>query len=80
MYLPSHFREDRLEAQHALIRAHPLGTLITAGTGGLMANLLPFLVYPEEGKLGTLRAHLSRGNPQRQELSEAGECLVVFRG
>ncbi|MFN7087642.1 MAG: FMN-binding negative transcriptional regulator, partial [Burkholderiales bacterium] len=40
----------------------------------------PFLVYPEEGKLGTLRAHLSRGNPQRQELSEAGECLVVFRG
>ena len=25
MYQPIHFREDRLEVQHALIRAHPLG-------------------------------------------------------
>lgn len=80
MYLPSHFREDRLEVQHDLIRAHPLGTVITAGPGGLMANLVPCLVYSDEGELGTLRAHFSRGNPQWKELGEVKECLVVFHG
>ena len=29
MYQPPHFREDDLGVQHALIRAHPLGLLIT---------------------------------------------------
>jgi len=32
------FREDRLTVQHDLIRTHPLGSLITAGPNGLMAN------------------------------------------
>jgi transcriptional regulator len=80
MYQPPAFREDRIEVQHALIRAHPLGLLITAGPGGLMANAVPFLVYPEGSGCGTLRAHVSRGNPQWRELATVEECLVVFQG
>ena len=38
MYLPNTFREDDLETLHAMIRAHPLATLITAGAGGLLAD------------------------------------------
>ncbi|MFK5098502.1 FMN-binding negative transcriptional regulator, partial [Klebsiella pneumoniae] len=38
MYQPPHFRDDSRAAQHALIRAYPLGLLITAGSGGLTAN------------------------------------------
>jgi transcriptional regulator len=80
MYQPPAFREDRIEVQHALIRAHPLGLLITAGPGGLMANAMPFLVYPEGSGRGTLRAHVSRGNPQWRELAAVEESLVVFQG
>ena len=80
MHLPAHFREDHREAQHELIRAHPLGTLVSAGPGGLMANLVPFLIYPEEGEFGTLRAHLARANAQGTELAAVDECMVVFRG
>lgn len=80
MYQPPHFREDRIEVQHDLIRAHPLGLLITAGPGGLMANPIPMLIYPEGSERGTLRAHLARGNPQWRELSAVAECLVVFQG
>jgi transcriptional regulator len=80
MYQPAHFREDRLEVQHALIRRHPLGLLVTAGPGGLTANAIPFLIYPDESHLGTLRAHLARGNPQWRELSQVEDCLVVFQG
>ena len=77
MYLPPAFREDRLEVKHDLIRAYPLGLLITAGSAGLMANPIPFIIYPDEGEYGTLRAHIARGNPQWQELGAVPECLVV---
>ncbi len=42
MYQPPHFREDRREVQHALIKNHSLGLLITAGPEGLQANFIPF--------------------------------------
>ncbi len=80
MYQPTHFREDRLEVQHGLIQEHPLGLLITAGTGGLMANPLPFALAPSASKRGTLRAHLARANPQVRELAAASDCLAVFQG
>ncbi|MCO5098107.1 MAG: FMN-binding negative transcriptional regulator [Rhodocyclaceae bacterium] len=83
MYIPPAFREDRIEALHALIRTHPLGLLTTAGDSGLAATPLPFLVYAgegEKGTLGTLRAHMARANPHWRELQGAAECLVVFMG
>lgn len=80
MYQPVHFREDRLEMQHALIKQHPLGLLVTASTGGLMANPIPFTLDAAVSERGTLRAHLSRANPHVQELASASECLVVFQG
>lgn len=80
MYQPPHFREDRIEVQHGLIRAHPLGLLVTAGPGGLVANLIPFILHPEASERGTLHCHLARGNPQWRELAAVQECLVVFQG
>lgn len=80
MYQPPHFREDRRDVQHALIAAHPLGLLITAGPGGLQANPVPFLIDAEASEHGTLRAHLARANPQLGELAAVGECLAVFQG
>ena len=80
MYQPPHFREDRTEVQHGLIRAHPLGLLITAGPSGLQANFIPFVIYETETKHGTLRCHMARGNPQWRELGSVSECLVVFQG
>ena len=80
MYLPAHFREDRPDVQHALLRAHPLGTLVTAGPAGLLANHVPFLLYADEGPHGVLRAHMARANAQLEELRRSNECLVVFQG
>ncbi|SDM44031.1 negative transcriptional regulator, PaiB family [Methylobacterium phyllostachyos] len=79
MYQPPHFREESRDAQHALIRAHPLGLLVTAGPGGLIANPIPFLL-DVNGGYGMLRAHLARANPQAQDLAVVGEGLVVFQG
>jgi len=79
MYQPAAFREDRLDVLHGVIRAHPLALLITAGPGGLLANLVPFLLV-EEGERGTLRAHLARANEQLEALRAGAETLTVFQG
>ena len=80
MYLPAHFREDRLPVKHTLIRTHVLGLLITAGVGGLQANYVPFMLDAEASERGTLRAHLARANQQLAELAGVDECLIVFQG
>ncbi len=78
MYSPPAFRETRPEVLAQLVRTHPLGLLITAGPGGLMANPVPFLI--DDGDPPVLRAHLSRANPQLAELAGGVPCLVVFQG
>ena len=80
MYLPAAFAEDRLEVKHGLIRAYPLGMLVATGTDGPSADLMPFMLYPDEGEHGVLRAHVARANPAWQALAANGECLVVFQG
>ncbi len=80
MYQPPHFREESLEAQHGLIAHHPLGLLVTAGAGGLMANHIPFFLDASASEEGTLQAHLARANPQLKELGEGAECMIVFQG
>jgi transcriptional regulator len=79
MYRPPAFAEDRLPVLHDLIRAHPLGLLVTGGPRGLVANAVPFTLA-DGGPCGTLRAHLARANDQAEALREGEEALVVFQG
>ena len=79
MYLPPHHREDDPARLHALVRARPLGLLITDGPGGLIANPIPFLLDETRGAHGTLVAHMARANPQWYEADGAREALVVFQ-
>ncbi|WP_294332571.1 FMN-binding negative transcriptional regulator [uncultured Sphingomonas sp.] len=79
MYRPPAFREDRPDILHALIRSYPLGTLITCGSAGLMANLLPFTLAVAQG--GTrLLAHLAKANEQVAQLREGTPALILFHG
>jgi transcriptional regulator len=79
MYLPSHFEETRPEVLHELVRAHPLGLLITLGPAGLQANPVPFMLDTGDGS-PVLRAHVARANPVWREARSDVESLVVFQG
>ena len=79
MYQPPHFKEERLEIQHALIRAHPFGLLISIGPEGLEANGIPFLLDATVAPLGRLRAHVARANGQWRNL-DGQRVLMVFQG
>lgn len=80
MYVPQQFEETRPEALHELIRSHPFGALVIAAGGELSANHVPFLIDADDGRLGTLRAHVSRANPIWKQLGGAVEALVIFQG
>ncbi|WP_428424312.1 FMN-binding negative transcriptional regulator [Methylibium sp.] len=80
MYIPPHFAESRPEQLHRIIREHPLGTLVTQGTGGLDADHLPFEFDPEVGEHGLLSAHVARANPLWQRCPTGSPVMVIFRG
>lgn len=80
MYVSRQFEEKRSEVMHALMRAHPLGTLVTVGSSGLNANHIPFEIDPSQGEFGTLRAHVARANPFWKDFDPDVESLVVFQG
>jgi transcriptional regulator len=81
MYLPAHFEETRTDVLRALIRSHPLGTLVTQDTGGaLQANPIPFLIEPGPLAHDTLRGHVARANPLWRETRGDLDALVVFQG
>lgn len=78
MYTPKDFVEARLPVLHEAIRTNAFGTLVTAGEGGIEATHLPFVLARDEGPLGTLYAHVARGNDHIAR--RAGEVLAIFTG
>lgn len=79
MYIPSHFAIAQPDALHRILRAHPLGILVTHTAAGLDANHLPFEFDPARGALGTLIGHVARANPVWRQCAEGAEVLVIFR-
>ncbi len=82
MYQPPHFVEERIDVLHALIRAHPLGLLVSNGENGPEANPVPFLLDAKAGARGVLKAHIARANSQWKLLEQAPQTpvLAVFQG
>ena len=74
MYLPEHFREERTDVLHGLMRTYPLATLITYGPRGLEANNVPLLLHPPTL---VLRGHLARANQQWQNLTPGAESMAT---
>ncbi len=79
MYMPAAFNENRPEVLHTLIRAYPLGCLVSHSDQGLTADHIPMLMLPADAThpQGRLIAHVARANPVWQQ---QGEVMVVFQG
>ena len=80
MYVPAHFKEDRVAVLHDVIRKYGFGTLVTSSEEGLEASHLPLLLDPEPAPLGTVLGHLARANPQWQRVKPGTEALAIFLG
>ncbi len=82
MYLPRHFEQHDPALLHALMREHPLATLITPGADGelgISADHVPLEFDPTQGEHGTLIGHVARANPLWQR-AHGRPVLAVFSG
>lgn len=80
MYNPSHFAESRPQVLQALIRSHPLATLVTFSDEGLTANHIPFLLRHDGSEFGSLVGHVARANPVWRATKLEVPVLVIFQG
>jgi transcriptional regulator len=80
LYLPAHFNETRPEVMHALMRAHPLCTLVTQCDSGLVANHVPVQTLDEPKPLGCIRGHVARANPLWRDYRAETQALAIFQG
>jgi len=77
MYVP---KINQIEDQAALLaymRAYSFAAMATAGSAGLTATHLPFVVEEEGGRI-TLLAHMAKANPQWRDFTAGAETLVIF--
>jgi transcriptional regulator len=90
MYQPAHGKFEVEDPASLLAELSALvpATLVTHGPDGFRASILPMLFEPDDGRRGTLRGHIARGNPQWREVEaaiaagseRAGEALAIFDG
>lgn len=76
----SSFEQTNAAALAALMKAHPLATLVHHAGGALQADLIPLQWRPAAGgQTGTLVGHVSRANPLWQA-ADGQPVLAVFQG
>src|ERR1700722_1664560 len=80
MYIPAHFREDRVPVLQDAIRKITIATLVTSVDGKMEANHFPMLLASDQGLYGTLYGHMARANSLWQRLLQGGEALAIFLG
>ncbi len=79
MYVNPHYAERELPVLHDAIEDARFGLLVLCADGPLAAHV-PFVLDRDEGRYGTLRAHVARVDPLARHLDSGGEVLVVFSG
>jgi transcriptional regulator len=80
VYIPEKFKETRPEVLQAIMRAHPLATLVVTGDGGVIADHVPMAALAEPTPLGRLRGHIARANPLWRNYRGGSEALAIFHG
>lgn len=79
MYSPTHFQEHKGDVLVALMRDHPLATVIRQAENGLVADHVPLLYKSIPDGMGVLLGHVAMNNPL-WEVPPEDELLVVFQG
>ncbi|MGO8870784.1 MAG: FMN-binding negative transcriptional regulator [Acidimicrobiales bacterium] len=77
MYNPSHFRESDPVVLRDTVRRLGAGELITYGSGGLEASLLPLLMSDTADRV---TGHLALANPQWRHADLDVPAMVTWRG
>jgi transcriptional regulator len=79
MYVNPRYAERELPVLHDMIEAARFGLLALSVDGPLAAHI-PFVLRRDEGRYGTLVAHVARIDPLARHLGDGHEALAIFSG
>jgi transcriptional regulator len=79
MYVNPLYAERELPVLQEMIEAAPFGLLVLSVDGPLAAHI-PFVLRRDEGRYGTLVAHVARVDPLARHLGDGHEALAIFSG
>lgn len=79
LYNPAHFTVDDATAAAALVRAHPLATLVSVRDGAPQITHAPLLL-DDAAQPWRLLGHVARANPHWQSWGEGAALLAIFHG
>jgi transcriptional regulator len=77
MYPPPHHQIQDIQKMITVIKAYPLGMLVSAENGKPFVTHIPIIYNDATGKLV---AHIDKYNPQLATLQDGAEVTIVFRG
>ena len=80
MYLPPHFKEERLPVLHEAIRHSRVASLVTMTGAGMVASHVPMLLDSEPSPYGTLQGHVAKANMQWRDSVGGTDGLAIFLG
>jgi transcriptional regulator len=80
VYVPAHFKEDRVDVLHDLMRTTGLATIVSMTPEGMIASHVPLMLDPDPAPYGTLIGHFARANPHWRLLDRNVQTLVIFQG
>jgi transcriptional regulator len=80
LYIPTHFRETRLDVLHGFVTRFPLATLIALTPEGISANHVPMLWISAADELGRLQGHVAKANPLWRDAAADAAVLAIFTG
>lgn len=79
MFQPSYFKQTDTQQMLKFIQYHPLATLVSLSSNGLVGNHIPMLVVEREGTY-FLQGHVARANSICQDIDTNTDVLAVFHG
>lgn len=79
MYVNPNFSERELPILHDMIENARFGLLVLGADGPLAAHI-PFVLHRDQGRYGTLVAHVAHDDPLARHLSAEQEVLAIFTG
>jgi transcriptional regulator len=79
MYVHPNYSERELPILHNMIETARFGLLTLCADGPLAAHI-PFVLHPDDGRYGTLVAHVARNDPMARHLGAGKEALAIFTG
>lgn len=79
LYEPKHFKVEELPAALAVMREHPLATLVSSGGAEPHFSHVPMVTLERDGEVRLL-GHVARANPHWRAWTDGGRVTALFHG